>query len=84
MTTIARTLEQASPLRYAIDIAPLGPLAEPAAIVRLAVAAEASGWDGVSIWDSLGVSIDTAAADPLVALAAVASRTERVRLITTR
>jgi alkanesulfonate monooxygenase SsuD/methylene tetrahydromethanopterin reductase-like flavin-dependent oxidoreductase (luciferase family) len=69
-------------LRHAIDIAPLGPLAAPAAIVRLAVTAEASGWDGVSVWDSLGVSIGAEAADPFVALAAVASRTERISLIT--
>ena len=69
-------------LRQAIDIAPLGPLADPDTIVRLAVAAEAGGWDGVSIWDSLGASMGTEAADPFVALAAVASRTDRLRLIT--
>jgi hypothetical protein len=52
-----------STLRHAIDIAPLGPLADPATIVRLAVAAEARGWDGVSVWDSLGASIGSTAAD---------------------
>lgn len=41
---------------FAVDVAPLRDLADPAAIVRLARAAEASGWDGVSIWDSTGVS----------------------------
>ena len=49
--------------------------------VRLAVAAEAAGWDGLSIWDSLGVSLGTSAPDPFVALAAVASATTRLRLI---
>jgi alkanesulfonate monooxygenase SsuD/methylene tetrahydromethanopterin reductase-like flavin-dependent oxidoreductase (luciferase family) len=68
-------------VRYAIDIAPLGDLADPHAIVRLAVAAEAAGWDGVSTWDSLGVSMGAAAPDPFVTLAAVASATTRVRLI---
>ena len=68
-------------MRYAIDIAPLGDLADPAAIVRLAVAAERAGWDGFSTWDSLGVSMGTEAADPFVTLAAVASATERLRLI---
>ena len=68
-------------MRYAIDIAPLGDLADPAAIVQLAVAAERAGWDGLSTWDSLGVSIGAPAADPFVALAAVASATERLRLI---
>jgi alkanesulfonate monooxygenase SsuD/methylene tetrahydromethanopterin reductase-like flavin-dependent oxidoreductase (luciferase family) len=68
-------------MRSAIDIAPLGDLADPAAIVRLARAAEASGWDGLSIWDSFGVSMGTDAPDPFVALAAVAAATERIRLI---
>lgn len=68
-------------MRFAIDIAPLGDLADPVAIVRLARAAEASGWDGLSIWDSLGVSMGTVAADPFVTLAAVAAATERIRLI---
>ncbi|MCJ7712620.1 MAG: LLM class flavin-dependent oxidoreductase, partial [Chloroflexi bacterium] len=68
-------------MRYAIDIAPLGDLADPVAIVRLAVAAERAGWDGLSTWDSLGTSISAAAADPFVALTAVASATDRLRLI---
>ncbi len=69
-------------MRYAIDVAPLGELADPRAILRLAVAAEAAGWDGLSTWDSLGVSMDAEAADPFVVLAAVAAATERLRLIT--
>jgi len=69
-------------MRYAIDIAPLGDeLADPRTIVRLACAAEASGWDGLSIWDSTGVSMGTDAPDPFVALAAVAAATEQLRLI---
>jgi alkanesulfonate monooxygenase SsuD/methylene tetrahydromethanopterin reductase-like flavin-dependent oxidoreductase (luciferase family) len=67
---------------YAIDIAPLGALADPRAILRLALAAEDSGWDGLSIWDSLGHSMGSGAADPFTTLAAVAARTERLRLIT--
>ena len=69
-------------IRCAIDLAPLGDLSDPREIVRLAVAAEAAGWDGISIWDSLGVSMGTAAVDPFVALAAVAQATSRLRLIT--
>jgi alkanesulfonate monooxygenase SsuD/methylene tetrahydromethanopterin reductase-like flavin-dependent oxidoreductase (luciferase family) len=68
-------------VRCAIDVAPLGDLADPAAIVRLARAAEASGWDGLSVWDSLGVSMGTVAPDPFLALAAAAAATERLRLI---
>lgn len=69
-------------MRYAIDIAPLGDeLSDPATIIRLARAAEDCGWDGVSIWDSTGVSMGTVAPDPFLALAAVAAATERLRLI---
>jgi probable F420-dependent oxidoreductase len=45
------------------------------------VAAESAGWDGLSVWDSLGLGMGTGAADPFVALAAVAAATERLRLI---
>ena len=68
-------------MRFAIDLAPLGELADPRAMVRLAVAAERAGWDGVSTWDSLGVSMDAAASDPWVDLAAIASATDRLALI---
>lgn len=74
--------EGATGIRCAIDIAPLGDLSDPRAVVQLATAAEAAGWDGVSIWDSLGLSMGTSAADPFVALAAVAQATSRLRLIT--
>ena len=72
----------AGTIRCAIDIAPLGEFSDPREIVRLAVAAEAAGWDGISIWDSLGVSMGTSAAEPFLALAAVAQATNRLRLIT--
>jgi alkanesulfonate monooxygenase SsuD/methylene tetrahydromethanopterin reductase-like flavin-dependent oxidoreductase (luciferase family) len=68
-------------MQYAIDIAPLGELSDPAAIIRLARAAEEAGWDGLSIWDSTGVSMGTSSADPFVSLAGVAAATERLRLI---
>ena len=67
-------------MHAAIDIAPLGELANVDTIVRLAVAAEAAGWDGISTWDSLGTGMG-GAADPFVALAAVAGATTRLRLI---
>jgi alkanesulfonate monooxygenase SsuD/methylene tetrahydromethanopterin reductase-like flavin-dependent oxidoreductase (luciferase family) len=69
-------------LRYAIDICPLGDLSEPRSILRLAVAAEESGWDGLSMWDSLGLSMGTTAADLFVTLAGIGVQTRRLRLIT--
>ncbi|HSL32989.1 MAG TPA: LLM class flavin-dependent oxidoreductase [Candidatus Limnocylindrales bacterium] len=68
-------------MEYAIDIAPLGELSDATAIVRLARTAEEAGWDGLSIWDSTGVSMGTSSADPFVSLAGVAAATERLRLI---
>jgi alkanesulfonate monooxygenase SsuD/methylene tetrahydromethanopterin reductase-like flavin-dependent oxidoreductase (luciferase family) len=69
-------------MRFAVDLAPLGDLADPRLLVRLAVAAERAGWDGVSTWDIIGTAFDARAADPWVALAAIAAATDRLRLIT--
>ena len=68
-------------MRYALDVAPFGDLADPLTLVRLAEAAEAAGWDGFSTWDTLGLAMDSVAADPFVALAGVAAATERLALL---
>ena len=68
-------------MRFAVDVAPLGPYADPRRIVELAVAAEEAGWDGFSTWDVLGIEMGTPAADPFVVLAAVAAATSRLKLI---
>jgi alkanesulfonate monooxygenase SsuD/methylene tetrahydromethanopterin reductase-like flavin-dependent oxidoreductase (luciferase family) len=68
-------------VRFALDVAPLGSLADPRALVRLGEVAEATGWDGFSTWDSLGPTVGTEAADPFLALAGVAMATERVALL---
>jgi alkanesulfonate monooxygenase SsuD/methylene tetrahydromethanopterin reductase-like flavin-dependent oxidoreductase (luciferase family) len=68
-------------MRFGIDIAPLGELADPILIADLGRSAEAAGWDGISIWDSLGLGMGTYAPDPFVALAGVAAATTHLRLI---
>lgn len=68
-------------MRVGIDIAPLGDLADPVVIAELGRSAEAAGWDGMSVWDSLGVGMGTIAPDPFVALAGAASATRDLRLI---
>jgi alkanesulfonate monooxygenase SsuD/methylene tetrahydromethanopterin reductase-like flavin-dependent oxidoreductase (luciferase family) len=68
-------------MRYALDVAPLGDLSDPRTLVRLAERCEAAGWDGFSTWDTLGLAMDTVAADPFVALAGVAAATERLALL---
>lgn len=47
--------------------------------VDLAVEAESAGWDGVFTWDAIAIG-DTDIHDPWALLAAIAVRTERVRL----
>jgi alkanesulfonate monooxygenase SsuD/methylene tetrahydromethanopterin reductase-like flavin-dependent oxidoreductase (luciferase family) len=68
-------------MRYAFDVAPLGDLADPLTMVKLAAASEEAGWDGFSTWDTLGLAMDTVAADPFVALAGAAVATERIALL---
>ena len=38
-------------MRYGIEITNLGDYADPRAVVRLARRAEASGWEGLFVWD---------------------------------
>ncbi|UUW92014.1 LLM class flavin-dependent oxidoreductase [Pimelobacter simplex] len=56
-------------------------LADPAVVVRLAVAAEEHGWDGFFVWDHVRWRTPVqAVADPWTTLAAVATATTSVRL----
>jgi alkanesulfonate monooxygenase SsuD/methylene tetrahydromethanopterin reductase-like flavin-dependent oxidoreductase (luciferase family) len=62
-------------------LAPFDELADPLALVDLAMQAEAGGWDGVFLWDHIVYRPPVrAVADPWVALSAIATRTERLRL----
>jgi probable F420-dependent oxidoreductase len=67
-------------MRHGICLANIGTYADPRVSIRVAQAAEASGWDGVFVWDHLAFVWGPPAADPWTLLAAVASATERVRL----
>ncbi|MDP9438081.1 MAG: LLM class flavin-dependent oxidoreductase, partial [Actinomycetota bacterium] len=51
----------------------------PRAIAELAREAEEAGWDGVFYWDAINVG-EMETYDPWVVMAAMAMRTERVRL----
>ena len=62
--------------RRAIFVAPFGELADARRLARLAEAAEATGWDGLFLWDHL-VYVDTRElADPWIAMTAIACSTE--------
>jgi alkanesulfonate monooxygenase SsuD/methylene tetrahydromethanopterin reductase-like flavin-dependent oxidoreductase (luciferase family) len=70
-----------SGLRCAVGLPNVGEYGDPRLLVELACRAEASGWDGVFIWDhfvycELGWSV----ADPYISVAAIAVHTSRVRV----
>jgi alkanesulfonate monooxygenase SsuD/methylene tetrahydromethanopterin reductase-like flavin-dependent oxidoreductase (luciferase family) len=69
-------------VRHALFLPPFGELAEPNAVVDLAVAAEAHGWDGLFLWDHVlrPPSEPPEIADVWVTLAAVASATHTIRI----
>jgi alkanesulfonate monooxygenase SsuD/methylene tetrahydromethanopterin reductase-like flavin-dependent oxidoreductase (luciferase family) len=62
-------------------LAPFDELVEPGLLAELAIRAEIRGWDGVFLWDHVAYRppVD-AIADPWVALAAIATATDRIRI----
>jgi alkanesulfonate monooxygenase SsuD/methylene tetrahydromethanopterin reductase-like flavin-dependent oxidoreductase (luciferase family) len=67
---------------FAIGLPNVREYADPRLLVDLAGDAEAAGWDGVFLWDHIAREEDPSvpATDPWIAMAAVATRTQRVRL----
>ena len=64
-----------------IYVAPFDELVDPKVLAALAASAEEHGWNGFFVWDHVRYRPPVrAVADPWVALAAVASDTERIRL----
>jgi len=57
-----------------------GDYGDPRLLAELACEAEAAGWEGFFIWDHIKWPAQDPTADPWVALAAMAMRTERIRL----
>jgi alkanesulfonate monooxygenase SsuD/methylene tetrahydromethanopterin reductase-like flavin-dependent oxidoreductase (luciferase family) len=69
--------------RFGLDVGTTGEWSDPGTLVELAIEAEAAGWDGFFLWDILlpeDPESEEPIADPLVALAAIAARTSRIRL----
>jgi alkanesulfonate monooxygenase SsuD/methylene tetrahydromethanopterin reductase-like flavin-dependent oxidoreductase (luciferase family) len=61
-------------MHYGLDVPTTGEFADPRVLARLALDAEAAGWDGFFVWDVLdGV-------DPWLALTAIALATERIKI----
>jgi alkanesulfonate monooxygenase SsuD/methylene tetrahydromethanopterin reductase-like flavin-dependent oxidoreductase (luciferase family) len=73
---------QRSSIKQAIYCSNYGVFGDPRALVRVAQAAEAAGWDGFFLYDHIlwspGEAIDSA--DPWVSLGAIAQATSRLTL----
>lgn len=68
-------------MRQGLFFPPFDGVADPHRLVELAQVAEASGWDGVFLWDHLLYSGDvTKILDPYISLAAIASATTTIQL----
>jgi alkanesulfonate monooxygenase SsuD/methylene tetrahydromethanopterin reductase-like flavin-dependent oxidoreductase (luciferase family) len=68
-------------MRFGLSLPIFDQLADPRLLADLAVAAEQAGWDGIFVWDHLRYRAPAkSATDPWVALAAMATRTERIHL----
>lgn len=69
-------------VQYGIYLPTFGEYCNPRTLANLAADAESAGWDGFFIWDHmLGErSATLAVGDPWIALAAIAMRTEFIRL----
>src|SRR5579863_2753246 len=78
----ARYMKGAPTMRYGVTLPNIG--VEATELVELAVEAEAAGWDGVFVWDCVFIADERpgkmATCDPWIALAAMAARTQRVKL----
>jgi alkanesulfonate monooxygenase SsuD/methylene tetrahydromethanopterin reductase-like flavin-dependent oxidoreductase (luciferase family) len=68
-------------MKRGLYLAPLDELADPRLLAEVARAAESVGWDGVFLWDRIVYPPPgRAVADPWVALGAIASVTDTLRL----
>jgi alkanesulfonate monooxygenase SsuD/methylene tetrahydromethanopterin reductase-like flavin-dependent oxidoreductase (luciferase family) len=68
-------------IRRGLYLAPFDELADPRVLTELAIQAESSEWDGLFLWDHIVWRAPVrAVADPWVALSAIATQTERLRL----
>lgn len=67
-------------MKHGLLVANIGTYAQPRTVVRVAQAAERSGWDAVLVWDHLAFTWGVPAADPWVTLGAVAAATEQIAI----
>ena len=71
-------------MHFAINIPHFDISSDPQEIAELAHEAEEAGWDGFFIWDHINYKLPDSAipvmADPWITLAAIATRTKRIKI----
>jgi alkanesulfonate monooxygenase SsuD/methylene tetrahydromethanopterin reductase-like flavin-dependent oxidoreductase (luciferase family) len=69
-------------MRFAVNLPNFGPYADPRTVAGIAADAEATGWDGLFVWDHVTFikAWSLEIGDPWIILAAAALATERIRL----
>ena len=68
-------------MRFGLTLPNVGKYGDARTLSDLAGVAEEAGWDGVFVWDTLHFQADeSAVCDPWIALAAIAVRTERIKI----
>ncbi len=69
-------------MRFGLSVQNYGEYGDPVLLSELAREAEQAGWDGFFLWDHLHLRrrSEQPFADPMVALAAIAMATERIRI----
>lgn len=69
-------------MKFGLDVATDGEYANPRKLAELAAQAEQAGWDGFFLWDVLYTqnSPDVPVIDPWITLAAIAMKTQRIRI----
>ncbi|TFG26222.1 LLM class flavin-dependent oxidoreductase [Candidatus Thorarchaeota archaeon] len=70
-------------MKYGVYISNYALQGDPNKFLELAVAAENAGWDGFFMWDHNYAGNDELIVDPWITLAAIAARTEKIRIGTT-
>ncbi len=68
-------------MRFGVTLPNVGMYGDARTLSDLAALAEEAGWDGIFVWDTLHYQADeNAVCDPWIALAAIAMRTERIKI----
>ncbi len=65
-------------MRFGLTLCNHGEYADPRLLSDLAVQAEEAGWDAVFVWDHIARDGEPPMTDPWIAMAAIATRTQRV------